>query len=251
MTNIVSIAVWVMVIMLILFAAFIICMYADKKVKRYKEETNVGKRPLKVFISLPMNGRPDSDIQEDMKNIMIRLGKRFPMNDLEMIDTFSKEPGMKRHEMLLDSMSLMDQADIIYFAQGYLESPGCYMEYKYATLYHSDQKIITSLPENTSVKTLFIVVPANGRCIDVVSDEVASLYEKVKDHFRYFDVRLANTNSAVGSSADRVIKELEIMSSSHIIYFPQAYRNTNDPEFNIKWNYATAFLRDKVILNID
>ena len=93
---------------------------------------------MKVFISQPMHGLTDEEILKRRKELIETIKNRFGDN-VEIIDSFTKSPELiakGRIAMLGDSIQLMADADVVFFANGFLLSSGCRTEHFVATVYH-------------------------------------------------------------------------------------------------------------------
>jgi len=91
----------------------------------------------KLFISQPMKDKTDEQILAE-RDAAIEEAKRFLGEDVEVIDSFFKdEPAVKNIplEFLARSISLMAQADVAYFANGWEDARGCRIEYECAVAY--------------------------------------------------------------------------------------------------------------------
>jgi hypothetical protein len=109
---------------------------------------------LKVFISIPMNGRNDKDILEEMEMMKRELKLRYPKKEFEFIDSFTKEEDVKnkgRIAMLGHSIMLMHDADVVFFAKDYRSARGCRIEEAVAIEYgiHREYYIIANKHEDT------------------------------------------------------------------------------------------------------
>lgn len=109
---------------------------------------------LKVFISIPMNGRNDKDILEEMDMMKRELKLRYPEKEFEFIDSFTKDQNLQdkgRIAMLGHSISLMADADLVFFAKGYEKARGCRIEEAVAKEYgiHREYYIIADRHEDT------------------------------------------------------------------------------------------------------
>ena len=92
----------------------------------------------KVFISIPMNGRTDEEILNEMESLKKELTLRFPTKTFEFIDSFTKDQNLQdkgRIAMLGHSISLMADADLVFFAKGYEHARGCRIEEQVAIEY--------------------------------------------------------------------------------------------------------------------
>lgn len=91
----------------------------------------------KVFISQPMNGLSDSDIEKNRAAIIENLHKWY--GEIEIIDSFIKEtpPDNVNSGLwyLAKSLELLSQADVAVFAKGWRTARGCQIEFKCAKEY--------------------------------------------------------------------------------------------------------------------
>ena len=83
----------------------------------------------KLFISQPMRGKTDEEIIETREKA-IRTTERRIGESVEVIDSFFKgEPtNTKPLWYLGESLKLMAEADVIFFAIGWYEARGCKIE---------------------------------------------------------------------------------------------------------------------------
>lgn len=91
----------------------------------------------KLFISQPMRDKTNEQILAE-RDAAINAAKEFLEEDVEVIDSFFKdEPEVKNVplEFLARSISLLAQADVAYFANGWEEARGCRIEYECAVAY--------------------------------------------------------------------------------------------------------------------
>lgn len=94
---------------------------------------------LKVFVSLPMNGRSDLVIKQKMEYLFRLVQERYPDKEFEMIDSFTKDSVIKEKghvAMLGHSIQLMADADIVIFSKDYRLARGCRIEEQVAIEYN-------------------------------------------------------------------------------------------------------------------
>lgn len=80
---------------------------------------------MKVFISMPMKGKTDEQIREEMEG----WKESFPFNDCEFIDSII--PDHENHtplENLGEAIKLLDKADAAFFTKGWEDAAGCRIE---------------------------------------------------------------------------------------------------------------------------
>lgn len=99
---------------------------------------------MKVFISQPMAGLTDDEILKRREELIQKVKEWFPDETIEVIDSFTKSEDIVnggRIVMLGHSIQLLAQADMVMFASGWTDSPGCIVEhtvckqYKIKTIY--------------------------------------------------------------------------------------------------------------------
>lgn len=105
-----------------------------KALLKLKEEK---KEVMKVFISLPMNGRTEEEIDHDLHIAWGWIQSLYPDKHVEVIDNIHKDAPKDAGRLwyLGDSIQLMEEADAIYFAPGWMKSHGCRVEFAVATEY--------------------------------------------------------------------------------------------------------------------
>ena len=103
------------------------CDWWDKECTGSEEK----KTPFKVFISQPMKGRTDEEIMQERNRIMTKWTNK----SVEFIDSFFREPGKNSTDSLGKSISLMGEADLAVFAQGWQNARGCRIEHEVARDY--------------------------------------------------------------------------------------------------------------------
>ena len=73
---------------------------------------------MKIFLSQPMGGRSEVEIQEERDKITKSLKATFG-EDAIILDTNFNFPGKNALYYLAKSLELLDQADIAYFIDGW------------------------------------------------------------------------------------------------------------------------------------
>ena len=90
---------------------------------------------IKLFISQPMRGKSDAEIQQERDRIFRQVSEDTD-DQVELIDSFFRGYEDEHPLVLLGrSIELMSQADLVYFAVGWEESRGCLIECKCAEAY--------------------------------------------------------------------------------------------------------------------
>lgn len=80
---------------------------------------------MRVFISMPMHGKSEEQIREEMEQIK----KDFGFPDSEFIDSVIPDHEEKTPlESLAESIKLLDTADAVFFAHGWEDARGCRVE---------------------------------------------------------------------------------------------------------------------------
>lgn len=102
---------------------------------------------IKVFVSQPMSGLPDAHIkwarEQAVHSVVDNLGVN--LEEVEIIDSYFEDfkPDAHPLEYLGRSIALMAQADVVYFAPGWLTARGCRIENEAARAY--GKRIIETL----------------------------------------------------------------------------------------------------------
>ena len=107
----------------------------------------------KLFISQPMNGKTDDEILKE-REIAIRKAKEELGEDVEVIDSFfENEPKVKTIPLwhLGESLKLLSEADIAYFAHGWQDARGCLIEQRCANDYGVQTILSEFDPHKTSI----------------------------------------------------------------------------------------------------
>lgn len=98
-----------------------------------------------LFVSLPMRGLEDEEIKAKQKELYKRYKKKYPDMDVQLINQYKGKPdqmtmqdmlGKPEVELLGESISLMSYADVVLFAKGWENYPGCRIEHKVCTYYN-------------------------------------------------------------------------------------------------------------------
>lgn len=90
----------------------------------------------KLFISQPMRGKTDEEILKE-REIAIQKAKDLLNEDVEVIDSFFQDaPALAKPLWFLgESIKLLAEADVAYFAPGWEEARGCIIENQCAREY--------------------------------------------------------------------------------------------------------------------
>lgn len=92
----------------------------------------------KLFISQPMRGKTDEDILRE-REAAIQAVKEITGEDVEVLDSFFQGADLtKPLEYLGESIKLLAQADLVYFAPGWRKARGCLIEHECAVQYGID-----------------------------------------------------------------------------------------------------------------
>ena len=95
----------------------------------------------KLFISQPMKDKTDEEILQERKNA-ISVAKDILKDDVEVIESFfEKVPNVKTKPLwyLGESIKLLSEADVVYFASGWENERGCKIEHTCAVEYGIDR----------------------------------------------------------------------------------------------------------------
>lgn len=80
----------------------------------------------KIFISIPMNNKSDSQIHSEMDDIKNKLSKMY--NDFEVLDSFINETYDSPLMYIAKSIEVLSKADVAFFAKGWESARGCIVE---------------------------------------------------------------------------------------------------------------------------
>ena len=88
-------------------------------------------RRLRVFISQPMNGKTNEEIEREREELT-EFAKEKLGSDVEIIDSFLKGAPHEANPLgfLGKTIQLLSTADACIFAKGYEKARGCVMEHK-------------------------------------------------------------------------------------------------------------------------
>ena len=84
-------------------------------------------RMKKLFISQPMRGKTDEEIRKE-REIAVQEAEKALGEPVEVIDSFFTGNTMKPLECLGESLKLLANADVAYFASGWEQARGCRIE---------------------------------------------------------------------------------------------------------------------------
>ena len=80
----------------------------------------------KIFISIPMNNKSDSQIHSEMNDIKNKLSEMY--NDFEVLDSFINETYDSPLMYIAKSIEVLSKADVAFFAKGWKSARGCMVE---------------------------------------------------------------------------------------------------------------------------
>lgn len=90
----------------------------------------------KVFVSQPMRGRADSEIEEERADILKTVEAHLGQPISEVRSFMKGAPNqMSPLECLGKSLEIMSHANLIVFAEGWEEARGCRIEHECAVQY--------------------------------------------------------------------------------------------------------------------
>ena len=96
----------------------------------------------KIFISQPMNGKTNEEIEDERNYIINRLAAHFARENeyIDIIYSFFKDAphDVKPLWLLGESIKLMSEADIVFFCDGWQTARGCRIEHDCALEYSID-----------------------------------------------------------------------------------------------------------------
>lgn len=92
--------------------------------------SDVNKKKLKIFISMPMSGKTESELKEIRDKIISACRTRYG-NNIEIIDSIIDNPALinKPLACLAEAIKLLADADIAVFDRGWESARGCEIEH--------------------------------------------------------------------------------------------------------------------------
>lgn len=88
-----------------------------------------------VFLSVPMNGKTDEEIEEEFKKARTYITDKYKGEPIEFLDSFIKNTPEKPLKCLGRSLEILSEADSIYFFDGWESARGCRIEFEAAVAY--------------------------------------------------------------------------------------------------------------------
>lgn len=90
----------------------------------------------KLFISQPMNGKTDGEILRERRACM-KYAERALGESVEVVDSFFADTPTNASPLwyLGESLKLLSEADVAYFAAGWVDARGCRIEHTCAKEY--------------------------------------------------------------------------------------------------------------------
>lgn len=92
---------------------------------------------MRVFISQPMNGKTDAEIENERKKAIEAIRAEYPDEDINVINNFFiDEPHIANPLFYLgNSIEFLSTANLAYFAEGWQDARGCRIEFECAVAY--------------------------------------------------------------------------------------------------------------------
>jgi len=90
---------------------------------------------MKVFISMPMNGKTIEEILARREEITEDLRRRFPNDTINVIDSIYHGEKTDPVWCLGYSITTMNDADLVVFDKGWRKARGCKIEYDVCAYY--------------------------------------------------------------------------------------------------------------------
>ena len=95
----------------------------------------------RLFISQPMRGKTDAEIEAERTKIIEEAKRRF--GDVDVIDSFFKGQDTSNPVLCLSkALEKLAEADIVWFAKGWEMFNGCTIEHEVAKRYLGDKHIV-------------------------------------------------------------------------------------------------------------
>jgi len=107
---------------------------------------------MNIYISVPMNGRVRSDIEQDLKEAKEIISKKYPEATLTTPYDVCDEKGKSYGYYLgKDVEFIVDSADLIVFCKGWGNSKGCIAEGAIAKTYRKEFRELASFLEDFKI----------------------------------------------------------------------------------------------------
>lgn len=90
---------------------------------------------MKIFISMPMNGKTDKEIRKDFEKKKKYLKKQWGFKPELVIDSIIGDGTGNPVKYLAKSIYLIADADIVLFGSGWEYARGCKIEHEVAVAY--------------------------------------------------------------------------------------------------------------------
>lgn len=89
---------------------------------------------MKIFISMPMNGKSNEQIAEEFETHCEVLRQKYGKNT-KFINSIDNSEETDPIRLLSKSLFKLAKADIVYFASGWQQARGCSVEFNVAKMY--------------------------------------------------------------------------------------------------------------------
>lgn len=89
---------------------------------------------MKVFISMPMNGKSEEETKAEYEENKKTVLKLFPMAEVKF-SIFHLKGDRSAIHYLARSIEFLDDADIVFMAKGWEKARGCVIEHEVAQRY--------------------------------------------------------------------------------------------------------------------
>ena len=100
-------------------------------------------KPIKVFVSQPMNGKSYDEILETRKLVLDKVKKQLDGYPVDVImNYYVKYKFVYSKEFSYEYIKLMEQADLIVFVPGWQLCEECVLEYYYFTNHFKNKRIV-------------------------------------------------------------------------------------------------------------
>lgn len=92
---------------------------------------------IKVFISQPMNGKSNEEIEKERERAIEDIKEEFDTDDVEILDSYFKDAPHEAKPLwfLGSALRILSSADVAYFCSGWDQARGCKIEHECAVQY--------------------------------------------------------------------------------------------------------------------
>lgn len=99
-------------------------------------------KPIKVFVSQPMNGKSYDEVLETRKIVLDKVKKQLDGYPVDVLMNYWKNKFVYLKELSYEYIKLMEQADLVVFVSSWQLCEECAIEYYYFTNHFKNKRIV-------------------------------------------------------------------------------------------------------------